>query len=145
MFSIEGGTGSWKTAGVGAVDTMSSGSIGLCCALYLLPLDIVSTHPTPLVIPYPMKNNILEQISNTTVFNFKYFCSDISYQAYFSYVSVWGYEVSFRLRNFKFMSHDQFWWNKLKLGHLILLSCLYAFLKYFALVWRPNVCLIRKT
>ena len=38
----------------------------------------------------------LEQISNATVFNFKYFSSDISYQAYFSYVSVWGYEVSFR-------------------------------------------------
>ena len=33
-------------------------------------------------------SNILEQISNATVFNFKYFSSDISYQAYFSYVSV---------------------------------------------------------
>ena len=31
---------------------------------------------------------ILEQISNATVFNFKYFSSNISYQAYFSYVSV---------------------------------------------------------
>ena len=40
--------------------------------------------------------HILEQISKATVFNFKYFSSDISYQAYFSYVSVWGYEVSFR-------------------------------------------------
>ena len=41
---------------------------------------------------------ILEQISNATVFNLKYFRSDISYQAYFSYVSFWGYmyEVSFR-------------------------------------------------
>ena len=33
---------------------------------------------------------------NATVFNFKYINSDISYQAYFSYVSVWGYQVSFR-------------------------------------------------
>ena len=40
--------------------------------------------------------NILEQISKATVFNFKYFSSDISYQAYIWYVSVCGYEVSFR-------------------------------------------------
>ena len=32
--------------------------------------------------------SILEQISNARVFNFKYFSSDISYQAYFSYVNV---------------------------------------------------------
>ena len=36
---------------------------------------------------------ILEQISNATVFNFKYFSSDISYQAYFLCVSVGGYEI----------------------------------------------------
>ena len=36
---------------------------------------------------------ILEQISNASVLNFKYFNSDISY---FSYVSVLGYEISFR-------------------------------------------------
>ena len=29
------------------------------------------------------------------VFKFKYFSSDISYEAYFSYVNVWGYVVSF--------------------------------------------------
>ena len=40
--------------------------------------------------------HVLEQIFNAAVFNFKYFSSDISYQAYFSYVSVWGYDVSFR-------------------------------------------------
>ena len=37
-----------------------------------------------------------EQISNAVVFNFKYISSDINYQAYFSYLSGWGYEVSFR-------------------------------------------------
>ena len=45
---------------VGVVDTMSSGSIGLRWPLYLLPLGIVSTNPTPIIIeehiPYPMKN-----------------------------------------------------------------------------------------
>ena len=43
-------------------DTMSRGSIGLLCVLYLLPLD--ATHPTPLVpqepIPYPMKDKIIK-------------------------------------------------------------------------------------
>ena len=47
--------------GRGCGDTISSGSIGLRRALYLLPLDIVSTNLTPLIIeeaiPYPMKNN----------------------------------------------------------------------------------------
>ena len=51
----------------------------------------------------------LKQIPNATVFNFKYFSSGISYQAYFSYVSDWRFEVSFRQKiNFKFMSGDQF-------------------------------------
>ena len=40
---------------------------------------------------------------------------------------------------------DQFSRNKWKLGHLNLLSWRHAFLKYFATVWLPNVCLIRKT
>ena len=48
-------------------------------------------------------------------------------------------------RNFNFVSRDRFSPNKLKLGHLNLLSLRHAFLKYFALVWLPNVCLIRKT
>ena len=37
--------------------------------------------------------HMLKQISNATDFNFKHFSSDISYQAYFSYVSVCGYEA----------------------------------------------------
>ena len=58
---------------------------------------------------------ILEQISNAAVFNFKYFSSDISYQAYFSYVSVWGYEKAFIrkevLNSYQVTSSDEISWN----------------------------------
>ena len=51
---------------------------------------------------------ILEQISNSTVLNFKYISSDISYQAYFSYESVWGYEV---LNSCHVTNSDEMFWN----------------------------------
>ena len=59
---------------------------------------------------------MLEQISNATVFNFKYFNSDISYQAYFSYVSVWRYEAYFIrkeiLNSCHVTSSDEISWNQ---------------------------------
>ena len=58
------------------MDTMFSCGIGLCCALYLLLLDIVSTNPTPLVIeepiPYPMKNNIINNLYGKVRHAFSY-------------------------------------------------------------------------
>ena len=58
---------------------------------------------------------ILEQISNATLFNFKYFSSGINYQAYSSYVSAWGYEVSFRRKEILNSCHvtnsDEIRWN----------------------------------
>ena len=58
---------------------------------------------------------ILEQISNATDCNFKYFSSDISYQAYFSYVSAWGHEKAFVrkeiLNSCNVTSSDEISWN----------------------------------
>ena len=49
----------------------------------------------PLIGLILLPEHIFEQISNATVFNFWYFNSDISFQEFFSNMSVWGYEVSF--------------------------------------------------
>ena len=48
------------------------------------------------IIMYSFILSLLKQIPNATIFNCKYFSSDVSYQAYFLFVSVWGNEVSFR-------------------------------------------------
>ena len=61
----------WKTTGVGAVDTMSSDSIDIRCAMYLLPLDIISTNPTP-HIPYPMENNTTNDLNGKVCHAFSY-------------------------------------------------------------------------
>ena len=57
------------------MDTMSSGSTGLHCTLYLLPLDIVSTDLQVVIqepISYPMKNNIINDLHGKVRHTFIY-------------------------------------------------------------------------
>ena len=68
-----------------------------------------------LLIQKKKKKKKKEKISNATFFNFKYFSSDISYQAYFSYVVSEVMKLAFVGKSFlnscHVTSYDEISWN----------------------------------